>query len=647
TLIQDTNTSRLPEISIANVNELHPINSGRFAIMSIVTSRTKSRSRTKEFISLLEKSTLGVIQPKTKRDLYHSAINNIGGAFVFSRDLKGHFSCVNAINNGEAHMLASGGDDKRVLIWNVCGDIEKTKPKKCLKGHTSNIFCTIFDSTNRHVLSCGNDKLIIYHDLEHESEFHVPDTFTGHKDAVQSVAFDPFNDHLFLSASQDGTVKLWDIRCKVDQCQGEIRSLANMTHAQYNPTVENQFITSDGVGDVVLRDTRMAFNSRDSLLTTFSEDYLMKYYTTLTRSSKNAKPDISSVSFNPSGNMLCATINRYYPTLYNVCDETPLCIFSSDYDSDTQTGYKNCCTYKQGHFGGPNGEYFLCGSDDFRVYIWKVPEIETMLKNPSLKNIDEINFINDDVKMSPFNNSTPQYVLDGHRSIVNSVIWHPHFPLIFSSGVEKIIKVHSAFPFSNKDYEPKVPQPPRPKFRQVTANHRSAYSSSPYDEPEENMEEDPLTLRFFDLMLVTEEHYDPYWGNDSSDSSDLSLFPTPILRRNADDDRSEIGVNGRENSENDDSSDDSSMCYDSSSDIEETSSRDNEYFEGSDTSESDNELMSLESDTDLEDHENQLLFVDHHDENGEEYEEGSVKNKKYIFNAITQDHMAYIAAKHM
>jgi len=52
--------------------------------MTNVTSRTKSRSRTKEFISLLEKSTLGVIQPKTKWDLYHAAIN-IGGNFEFSR----------------------------------------------------------------------------------------------------------------------------------------------------------------------------------------------------------------------------------------------------------------------------------------------------------------------------------------------------------------------------------------------------------------------------------------------------------------------------------------------------------------------------------------------------------------------------------
>ncbi len=50
------------------------------------------------------------------------------------------------------------------------------------------------------------------------------------------------------------------------------------------------------------------------------------------------------------------------------------------------------------------------------------------------------------------------------------------------------------------DYEPKVIQPPRPKFRRGVTSHLSTHSTS-YIEPEENMEEDLLTLRFFDLMV--------------------------------------------------------------------------------------------------------------------------------------------------
>ncbi|CAB4411884.1 unnamed protein product [Rhizophagus irregularis] len=574
--------------------------------MSDVISLTKSPLSKKGFVSLLEKTTLSVIQPKMKKDLYYAAIK-VGGNFEFSRNLKGHFSCVNAINfsNGDARLLVSGGDDRRVLIWDVHGDIENTKPKKCFKGHHGNIFGTVFDSTNRHVLSCGNDKLIIYHDLEHES---VSKTFLGHEDAVHSIAFDPFNDNLFLSASQDGTVKLWDIRCNF-QCQGEIKGFAQMTHAQFSPTVEKQFVTSNDGGDIILRDTRTAFKSGEPLLTTSSssKDFLLKYVTTLTRNSRNVKPDISSVAFNPSGTLLCAIINHYRPTLYNVFDEKPLCTFSSDYDFETQIGYKNDCTFKQGYFGGPDGDYFLCGSDDFRVYIWKVPDIETMINERSFtKNLDdlddEIYFIDDDMVIDPLNNSTPQYVLNGHRSIVNSAIWHPHVPLIFSSGVEKIIKVHSAFPFSNKDCESKIPQPPRSRFRRGEISFRA-------NEYEENMEEDLSTLKFFDLMLMTEEHEDFYWGNDSFDDSDnstLSLSSYFFMRDDDDDndddddDKEDEDDGESDGEETDDDSeglpsmgDYENYAY-SSSDYEETTDRNDVSFESDmDTSDTDNNIYQL------------------------------------------------------
>jgi hypothetical protein len=52
--------------------------------MSDVITRTKSPSSKKGFVSLLEESTLNVIQPKMKKDLYYAAIK-VGGNFEFSR----------------------------------------------------------------------------------------------------------------------------------------------------------------------------------------------------------------------------------------------------------------------------------------------------------------------------------------------------------------------------------------------------------------------------------------------------------------------------------------------------------------------------------------------------------------------------------
>jgi hypothetical protein len=41
------------------------------------------------------------------------------------------------------------------------------------------------------------------------------------------------------------------------------------------------------------------------------------------------------------------------------------------------------------------------------------------------------------------------FTLQGHRSIVNSVLFHPHQPLIVTAGVEKIVRQFSPFPYSH------------------------------------------------------------------------------------------------------------------------------------------------------------------------------------------------------
>lgn len=51
-------------------------------------------------------------------DLENAAIAAHGSAYEYSRAYKGHFGCVNAIalSSKDATLLASGGDDCRVLV---------------------------------------------------------------------------------------------------------------------------------------------------------------------------------------------------------------------------------------------------------------------------------------------------------------------------------------------------------------------------------------------------------------------------------------------------------------------------------------------------------------------------------------------------
>ena len=50
-----------------------------------------------------------------------------------------------------------GGDDRRVLLWDVNKVTRKghTAPCQMKTEHLSNIFCTIFDNETKHIFSAG------------------------------------------------------------------------------------------------------------------------------------------------------------------------------------------------------------------------------------------------------------------------------------------------------------------------------------------------------------------------------------------------------------------------------------------------------------------------------------------------------------
>lgn len=97
------------------------------------------------------------------------------------------------------------------------------------------------------------------------------------------------------------------------------------------------------------------------------------------------------------------------------------------------------------------------GSDDFRIYLWKIPEGELPLCTPSGDSFCIVHVLIfllcllsavcgadlDAVKSSAIDGGvvpSPHMVLPGHRSIANQIRYSPTHHLLCSSGVEKIIK---------------------------------------------------------------------------------------------------------------------------------------------------------------------------------------------------------------
>ncbi|KAI9208595.1 WD40-repeat-containing domain protein [Polychytrium aggregatum] len=511
------------------------------------------------FAKLMELRALGGHQHRaetqaTHRALFESGSNAAlaqalfrqnGSTFSYHRELKGHFGCVNAIalSKRESALLASGGDDTRVLIWKVYEESGTQKPIACFSGHTENIFCLQFDSTNQKLYSCAADGMIIQYMVERGIASYprtrLPSNISSaHDDMMSKISIMPTDDNILLSSGHDHCINLWDMRCP-DPFQAAIVGQSAQNSVEFNPVHDTMFLSSDSSGNILLRDLR-CFRTRPSVQAstpTSASGVLMKYSTDIEKHGERARPlDIPSATWSPDGSHIGTVFQKFYPTLYHISRSEPICIFKSR-NKEKHNGFRSAQTIKTGAFGNLLGSHFACGSEDFRIYGWEVPRSaggDVVLPDTgtsSTNTSQDIAFVVDGQRVHP-----PQiqetFVLEGPRSIVNSVLFHPYMPYVYSAGVEKVVRQHSIFRFPHQrdaqDTRNMCPDRLPPTVRERRWALLGLVVPA-YDPPDSySTEEDISTLRFFDALVDT-DRTDGDWGeelsfhgSDSSDTSDAS-----------------------------------------------------------------------------------------------------------------------------
>lgn len=62
--------------------------------------------------------------------------SRFASGFQYHTPLRAHYACVNALafSAGDGTWLASGGDDKRVLLWNSFGELRGAEPRATYRG---------------------------------------------------------------------------------------------------------------------------------------------------------------------------------------------------------------------------------------------------------------------------------------------------------------------------------------------------------------------------------------------------------------------------------------------------------------------------------------------------------------------------------
>ncbi|KAJ2992452.1 hypothetical protein HDV02_003057 [Globomyces sp. JEL0801] len=296
--------------------------------------------------------------------------------------LKQHEGCVNAISiskNGQ--LLATGGDDLDILVRLslllilMCLVMEYVWRFECLM------------EPFKEIQRCGNDGLLLRFDLQTEntsiiSEPNYSNRILAHHDACLRVSVDPKNDNIVLTAGQDWSIKLWDIRCKTAQGTMFVPG-RGQNHAQFNPVIPNLFVTADDKGGIFLFDIRTAFSKSSD------KEPIIQYTTRLVKQNKISKPsDITSATWSADGKMLGANIQRWYPTIYHLNDPDPICLLKTNAIKNQH--FKSLATIKTASFCESLGSrYFFAGSDDYCAYGWKIPSLTELISERQISSEEE------------------------------------------------------------------------------------------------------------------------------------------------------------------------------------------------------------------------------------------------------------------
>ena len=438
------------------------------------------------------------------------------------KSLIAHLGCVNALAFGPSGSgtLISGGDDRRVLVWKSpqFEDNDKVRPNSLPGEHDSNIFCVDFNGRSEtKIFSGGNDERVLVHDTN--AGGRTQDIFL-HEAAVYGVDGHPTNGDIFITACGDGRVQMFDLRQNPKELNDPLLvAVASCPFrpflgAQFNPCEPRLLITANQKEGARLWDLRQP---RKSVLEYGSVE-LGQYNGP--RWHGEAAERCMSVRFNSTGTHIAALGRRMPPVVYELSSPKPFAEFDSP-------GYYNSCTMKSITFGGLDDSYILSGSDDFNLYIWKIPD-------DTLESSDETQLVN-----------RASVILGGHRSIVNQVRYNPADGTIASAGVEKSIRLWSPFNVPTReqiagrkdceigDYNVDKNNSENMDHSRDTTRGRNVSTRSNYlrlvqeshsilshDYSNETTEENPRMLAFFDRLVQREMDDDRFSSSNSSSDGD-------------------------------------------------------------------------------------------------------------------------------
>ncbi|XP_074570449.1 WD-40 repeat-containing protein MSI2-like [Curcuma longa] len=143
--------------------------------------------------------------------------------------------------------LLSGSYDSKICLWDV-GMMPEEKvldARYMFEAHTDSVKDVAWHLKNENMFgSVGNDHLLMIWDLRSSASGKPQQSLKAHENKVNSLSFNPFNEWLLATASEDSTVNLFDLRkltTSLHTCSGHVGSVAQV---EWSPRHETIFASS-------------------------------------------------------------------------------------------------------------------------------------------------------------------------------------------------------------------------------------------------------------------------------------------------------------------------------------------------------------------------------------------------------------------